>query len=94
MNTYRVDIPVERIEKGWVTVFVDADDEDEAEDLAKNRYYDEEIFWDGDINIDYDAGNMTVEVDAYDIDSDDDYTSHHRGFGKECPYFIEEINQL
>jgi hypothetical protein len=106
MNKYRITVPISReqivTDYGQMVAYVDAEDEDEAFDKAKDglTYDEDENYNDntdyGDYEYETQWDDIDVELEEEDIELEEveNNSSHHRGFGKECSYFLEEINQL
>lgn len=100
MNKYLVEIPYDYIQYGLLSCYVYAENEEEAEELAcdvGNRHEEEFNDRDGG-DTDYDYGNMSINIEAEDVEP---LTPNNRRNNptsssepNHCPYFLNEINQI
>jgi len=98
MNKYYVKIPYSYMRYGHLTCYVYAEDEEEAEDLAReyqNRH--DEDYDDGDDTGDaeYDYSDMSVELEEEDIELPPGISNSAKSAVRLTPpYFLAEIHSI
>ena len=93
MNKYRVEIPYSYLRYGTLSCYVNAEDYDEAEDLARdydNRYSEDYNDGDDDGDTEYDYSGMEIELEEENISGRSGSPSRTGELEIPC-YFIKDL---